>query len=275
MRNSQVEETNGPESVRMSTDPVEIKELMNFAVGLARDAGEITLKYFRRAPETFVKSDGSFVTVADREAEDYLRQTLSARFPDDSILGEEGGESTGKSGRRWIVDPIDGTFSFVHGVPLYGVLIGLEIDGEATVGVVNVPPIGEVVYAGKGLGCFLNEKPTRVSSATTLEESLLLSTDFHACANYGFGRAAETLQSRAKANRTWGDCYGHILVATGRAEVMLDAVMNLWDCAALQPILEEAGGTFTDWLGTRTIRGGNAISTNGVLFEEVMEVVAS
>ncbi len=257
----------------MSIDKTELRELLDFAVDLARGAGEITLKYFRRAPETFTKSDGSFVTVADREAEAYLRRTITGRYPDDSILGEEEGESKGRSGRRWIVDPIDGTFSFVHGVPLYGVLIGLEIEGEASVGVVNIPALDELVCAAKELGCFFNDKPSSVSSLATLEESLLLSTDFRACTKYGFGKANDELQHRAKANRTWGDCYGHLLVATGRAEVMLDPVMNLWDCAALLPIIEEAGGTFTNWHGERTITGGNAISTNGVLFDEVMGIV--
>jgi histidinol-phosphatase len=259
----------------MTLDKIELGELLDFAVDLARDAGEITLKYFRRAPETFTKSDGSFVTIADREAEAYVRQTIAVRHPDDSILGEEEGESKGRSGRRWIVDPIDGTFSFVHGVPLYGVLIGLEIDGEASVGVVNIPALDEIVYAAKDLGCFFNGKPSSVSSTATLEESLLLSTDFHGCIKYGFGKAAGELQRRVKANRTWGDCYGHLLVATGRAEVMLDPVMNLWDCAALLPIIEEAGGTFTNWHGERTITGGNAMSTNGVLFDEVMRIVLS
>ena len=259
----------------MSIDKTELRELLDFAVGLARSAGEITLKYFRRAPETFTKSDGSFVTIADREAEAYLRRAITARYPDDGIFGEEEGESKGRSGRRWIVDPIDGTFSFVHGVPLYGVLIGLEIEGEASVGVVNIPALDELVCAAKELGCFFNDKPSSVSSLATLEESLLLSTDFQACIEYGFGKAADELQRRAKANRSWGDCYGHVLVATGRAEVMLDPVMNLWDCAALLPIIEEAGGTFTNWRGERTVKGGNAIATNGVLFDEVMGIVLS
>jgi histidinol-phosphatase len=259
----------------MNTDSAKLKELMNFALELARGAGDITLKYFRHGPQTDIKADGSFVTIADREAETYLRGAIAGRFPDDGILGEELGETIGGSGRRWILDPIDGTFSFVHGTPLYGVLIGLEIEGEASVGVVNIPALGEIVYAAKGLGCFFNGKPAHVSSTAALGEALLLSTDFRACETYGFGKATHVLQARAKANRTWGDCYGHVLVATGRAEIMLDPVMNLWDCAALLPIVEEAGGTFTNWRGERTVHGGNAISTNGVLFDEVMRTVLS
>jgi histidinol-phosphatase len=257
----------------MSEDHAELKDLLDFAVSLARDAGEITLKYFRQSPKTDTKADGSFVTIADREAESYLRRAIGNRFPNDGILGEEEGEHRGTSGRRWIVDPIDGTFSFVHGVPFYGVLIALEIDGEPVVGVINIPALGEMLYAARGLGCFSMGEPVRVSSTAALEDALLLATDFKACEQFGFGEAAGALQRRARANRTWGDCYGHLLVATGRADIMLDPVMNVWDCAALAPIIEGAGGTFTDWRGNRTISGGNAISTNGVLFNEVIRIV--
>ncbi len=253
----------------------ELKELLQFAVEIARGAGEITLQYYRKRPETSTKSDGSYVTIADREAESYLRKQIAARFPDDAVLGEEEGESTGRSGRRWIVDPIDGTFAFVHGVPFYGVLIALEIEGELKVGVVNIPALGEIVSAAKGVGCFLNGEPARVSETRELKDALVLCTDFAACARFGFGPAAERLQADAKTSRTWGDCYGYVLVATGRADVMLDPVMNLWDCAPLLPIMEEAGGTFTDWCGERTASGGNAIATNGLLFEEVMRTIAT
>lgn len=252
----------------------ELDQLLEFAVELARGAGDITLKYFRKKPETTTKSDGSYVTIADREAEAYIRRQIGERFPDDGILGEEEGESQGNSGRRWIIDPIDGTFAFVHGVPFYGVLIAVEVDGEMSVGVVNIPALGEIVYAAKGAGCFLNGEPARVSQTAKLEDALLLSTDFAACERYGFGKAAASLQSRARTSRTWGDCYGYVLVATGRADVMLDPVMNLWDCAPLLPILEEAGGTFTDWRGVRTANGGNSIATNGLLFDEVMGLVS-
>ena len=253
----------------------ELKELLQFAVELSRGAGDLSLQYFRKRPETSTKADGSYVTIADRQAETFLRKQIAQRFPDDGFLGEEEGETMGRSGRRWIVDPIDGTFAFVHGVPFYGVLIALEVDGELSVGVVNMPALGEIVSAAKGVGCFLNGEPTRVSTTRELKDGLLLSTDFAVCARYGFGPAVEGLQARAKTSRTWGDCYGYVLVATGRADVMLDPVMNLWDCAPLLPIMEEAGGTFTDWRGERTVSGGNSIATNGLLFDEVMEMVAT
>jgi len=248
-------------------------ELLNFAVELSRQAGAITLEYFLRDPEISTKADGSFVTIADRNAERFMREQIRATFPEDGIVGEEEGDVTGSSGRRWILDPIDGTFAFVHGVPFYGVLIGLEVDDKMSLGVVNIPALNEVVYAAIGMGCFWNGKPTRVSDTNRLDDALVLCTDFMACRRYGFEAATERVTSRAKTNRTWGDCYGYVLVATGRADVMLDPVMNLWDCAALKPILEEAGGTFTDWTGSATASGGNAIATNGKLFEEVMTLV--
>jgi histidinol phosphatase-like enzyme (inositol monophosphatase family) len=257
----------------MNRDKTELEELLDFAVGLAQGAGEITLRHFRQTFTPDRKADGSFVTAADREAERFIRARIEERFPHDSVLGEEEGARAGASGRRWIIDPIDGTYSFVHGVPLYGVLIGLEIEGEVSLGVVNLPALGDLVYAARGLGCFWNEARARVSGVSSLGDALLLSTDFGTCERYGFGAAARRLEDAAGARRTWGDCYGHILVATGRAEVMLDPVMNVWDCAPLLPILEEAGGTFTDWRGQRTIHGGNAISTNGLLFDAALELV--
>ncbi|MDX6497988.1 MAG: histidinol-phosphatase [Blastocatellia bacterium] len=257
----------------MIPDLANLKSLLDFAVGIAREAGDITQRYFKGSFAVERKADNSFVTAADREAEMSLRANIKEAFPDDAILGEEEGARAGKSNRRWILDPIDGTYSFVHKVPLYGVLIGLEIDDEAVLGVVNLPALDEQVYAARGLGCFWNDKPAQVSSTESLSDALLLATDFGDCQQHGFGRAAEMLQKQVQARRTWGDVYGHILVATGRAEIMLDPIMNVWDCAPLLPILEEAGGTFTDWQGQRTIHGGNAISTNGRLFEAVMSTI--
>lgn len=257
----------------MSISSNELRELMDFATTLARGAGEITLRYFRRSFTTDRKADGSFVTIADREAERFLRTEITRSFPDDAILGEEEGARAGTSGRRWIIDPIDGTYSFVHGVPFYGVLIGIEVEDNPSVGVVNIPALGELIAAARGHGCFWNGERACVSTTSMLEQSLLLATDFGTCRNYGFGAAADELQRRAGARRTWGDCYGHVLVATGRADCMLDPVMNVWDCAPLLPIVEEAGGTFTDWRGQRTIKGGNALSTNGLLFQPVINII--
>ena len=254
-------------------DAAELRELMHFAADLAQSAGEITLKYFRRKLTPERKRDGSFVTVADREAERHLRACIRERFPHDAILGEEEGEAPGTSGRRWILDPIDGTFSFVHGVPFYGVLVALEVAGEPLVGAVNIPALDELVYAARGQGCFFRGEPARTSATRKLDEALLLTTSFRLFEQSATAHIASALQRLTATSRTWGDCYGYVLVATGRADVMIDPVMNVWDCAPLLPILEEAGGTFTDWRGQRTIWGGNALSTNGHLLSEILEIL--
>jgi fructose-1,6-bisphosphatase/inositol monophosphatase family enzyme len=173
-----------------------------------------------------------------------------------------------------VIDPIDGTNSFIRGVPLYGVLLALEIERRPMVGVAHFPALNETVAAARGLGCWWNGRRARVSSTTTLAV---------AAVGYSDSRLLhDRLQDRWPAfqratgvQRGWGDCYGHCLVATGRLDVMLDPVMNPWDCSALMPILEEAGGTFTDWTGAPRADGGDAFSTNGTLFDAVRSWLSS
>jgi histidinol-phosphatase len=253
------------------TEP--FKDLLDFAVDAAWQAGKITLEYFQTRIAIDSKADDSPVTVADRRAEERLRELIAARFPDHGILGEEFGEANPGSRARWILDPIDGTASFVRGVPIFGVMVALEIDGDATVGVLNFPALGEMVYAARGEGCYWNGRRARVSEVDDLEDALVLATSVSAMPTYGRGDAYARLEAASRMQRTWGDCYGYALVATGRAEVMLDPVMNIWDTAALLPILEEAGGTLTDWSGVRTHRAPEALATNGRLFERVLAEV--
>jgi histidinol phosphatase-like enzyme (inositol monophosphatase family) len=259
--------------IKMHSEPFDVAEVLSFSILLAREAGEITLQYFHRKLNVRRKADGSCVTAADVEVERYLRARILEKYPNDGIIGEETGEQTGCTGRQWIIDPIDGTYSFARGVPLYGVLIGVLIDGEPTIGVANTPAAGELVYARRGHGCFCNGKRSRTTSTAFVRDSLLLATDFGAFSKYGLSEGVERLQHLAACRRTWGDCYGHLLVATGRADIMIDHIMSVWDCAALLPIIEEAGGTFTDWYGRRTIHGMQAISTNGALLTEVQEIL--
>jgi histidinol phosphatase-like enzyme (inositol monophosphatase family) len=252
-----------------------LRTLMEFALDAAWQAGKITLEYFQTSIVAEAKADASPVTIADRRAEERLRELIAARFPDHAVLGEEFGETAPAGARyRWVLDPIDGTASFVRGVPLYGVMVALEEEGTPVVGVVNFPALNEVVYAARGEGCYWNGRRARVSSVSRLEDALVLATDVSAMPRYGRGGAYARLRDSSKMQRTWGDCYGHALVATGRAEVMLDPVMNIWDCAALAPILEEAGGTFTDWAGNRSHTAPEAMSTNGLLFERVLAACA-
>jgi histidinol-phosphatase len=218
------------------------------------------------------KADRSPVTIADRSAEQLIRQRLAAAYPEHSVLGEEFGADGTTASHRWIVDPIDGTRSFVHGVPLYGVLIALEIDDIVVVGVCHLPAVNETIAAARGLGCTWNGQPARASATSSLEEAAMVYSDGRSMRRR-LGDRWTVLEETVHEVRGWGDCYGHCLVATGRADVMLDAVMNPWDCAALLPILEESGGRFTDWRGQARIDGGDAVSTNGRLHDAVLDLL--
>jgi histidinol-phosphatase len=247
---------------------------LDLAIDAAWQAGQLTLAYFQTGVAVEQKGDKSLVTIADRSAEELLRQLIEKRFPDHAIIGEEFGATDRDSPYRWIIDPIDGTRSFVRGVPLYGVLVGLEIVGEMVVGAAYLPGLDEMVAAARGEGCRWNGRTARVSDVSQLDQALVAYTDCFGFATYGRAEAWARLQRATHTQRSWGDCYGYCLVATGRAEVMLDPALNAWDCAALVPILEEAGGTFTDWNGEATIYSGHGVSTNGALFEQVMGVIS-
>lgn len=250
-------------------------ELREFAAELAWQAGKLTLRYFQTDFTIETKSDASPVTIADKESERLMRQMIEARYPHHSILGEEEGETRPGASFRWILDPIDGTKSFVRGVPLYSVLVGLEREGEPVVGAVNMPALGDFLHAAKGEGCLWNGRRTRVSSIDKLSESLVLCYDVEAMEQRGRFDEYRRIVESTKMQRTWGDAYGYVLVATGRGEVAMDPEMHPWDCAALYPVLYEAGGTFTDWRGTPSIFAGEAVATNGHVFEETMRVLGA
>jgi histidinol-phosphatase len=252
---------------------------LKFACDAAHEAGRLTLEYFQRDDlQVDQKNDATPVTEADRGAEQFLRQRIAAAFPDDAVLGEEFGEQLGTSGYRWILDPIDGTKSFIHGVPLYSVLIGVEHEGQSRVGVIHVPALGETAYAAAGQGAWYVRgdqppRPARVSTIKTLSEGLFLTSSLSGFHKRGAWPFLERLSKTARLTRTWGDAYGYLLVATGRAEVMVDPIMNIWDAAALLPILEEAGGAYTDWQGRPTIHGGEGIASNGLVLDEVLRLL--
>jgi len=252
-----------------------IPALLDAAVAFAHEAGAVTLRHFGGLVEHEAKGDGSPVTRADREAEALLRRRIEERWPDHAILGEEYGSVRESASVRWILDPIDGTRSFMRGVPLYGVLIGVEVEGEPRVGVAHFPALRETVAAGHGLGCTWNGVPCRVSRVGDLKEALVLTTDEPRIRSGPLADGWLRLVQTANLSRTWGDCYGHALVATGRAEVMVDPELSAWDAAPLLTILSEAGGRFTDARGTATIHGGSGISSNEALHGPVMELLRS
>lgn len=237
---------------------------------LARRAGRLTLDWYRPTIEVMNKEDGSPVTEADRAAERMLRSALQDRFPDDSIVGEEFGHSDGHSGRTWLIDPIDGTQSFIRGVPLFATLLALEDTHGPAIGVVDLPALGETMMAGRGLGCFLGDRAVRVSDRATLDGSVLCTSGFDLIP----GDAASRLHRSPLMLRGWGDAFGYVLVAGGRAEAMLDPLVKPWDIAPMAVIVPEAGGRFTDLDGRTGFRSGNGLATNGTLHDEVLQLVA-
>jgi histidinol phosphatase-like enzyme (inositol monophosphatase family) len=257
---------------------LDLSQRLELAVSAAREAGEITLRYYCR--DNFaveLKQDLSPVTVADREAEKHLRERIATAFPRDAIVGEELSDRPGTSGFRWILDPIDGTKSFISGVPLYSTLVGVECGSNSVVGVIHLPALAETAYAAAGQGAWFVRageppRPARVSTKASLSEGLFCTSEVKTFDVTGRRTAFERLQAASRLCRTWGDGYGYLLVATGRAEAMVDPKMNVWDCAALQPVLTEAGGTFTDWQGRSTIHGGEAVATNGRVLDEVLVI---
>lgn len=251
------------------------ESLMQAANEAATIAAEFAMRHYRAGVAIEMKGDGSPVTIADRGAEEAVRAWLAQRFPGDAVLGEEYGERAGSSGRRWIVDPIDGTKAFVRGVPLWGTLVGV-VDGDTVVaGAAHFPAVGETLAAGLGAGCWHNGARAQVSAVASLAESTVLITDPRTNRAPITPRGWDRLSRGAAVCRTWGDAYGYLLVATGRAEVMIDPVANPWDVACFAPIIGEAGGVFTDLRGVATAFGGNAIATNAAVAHEARALLTS
>lgn len=231
----------------------------------ARLAGEVALRHFRAGVAVEWKGDGSPVTVADREAERAVRAWIERRFPGDAVLGEEFGATGDPGARRWLIDPIDGTKSFVAGVPLWGALVAVLERDEVVAGAIHCAAAGELLVAANGAGCWWNGARARVSATASLEQATVLTTDERFPDRPDRRARWAHLAQRARVSRTWGDCFGYVLVATGRAEAMVDDKMNPWDAAPLLPIVTEAGGIFSDWRGQPTAFGGDSIATNAAL----------
>ncbi len=265
---------------------------LEFAVETAWIAGQLTLEFFRHGVEEELKSDRSPVTEADRGAEELIRSRIAETFPGDSIVGEEFGTgggmasadgdaggaaqaaSDGGAERRWYIDPIDGTRSFVRGVPLYGILIGLEVEGRVEVGVAHFPGIGETVAAASGHGCTLNGEPAQIRETASLAESYVSFGDPGLFVDSRHRKAWQRMMNHTAYRVGWSDAYGHALVATGRLELMVDPRMSAWDCGPFPVILREAGGYFGDWDGNETIHGDRVFSTTRRLLPEVLELLA-
>jgi histidinol phosphatase-like enzyme (inositol monophosphatase family) len=254
----------------MSTGTAVSESLLEEAAELAQMAGRLTLEWYSPTVEVVTKGDGSPVTAADRAAEQLLRSELAKRFPHDAIMGEEHGYSVGASDRTWFIDPIDGTQSFIRGVPLFATLLALEDADGVAVGVIDLPALGETVMAGRRLGCFLNGQRITVGDRSELNGSVLCTSSFDLIPD----DTARRLQRSSVILRGWGDAYGYALLAAGRIEAMFDPVVKPWDVAPMAVVIPEAGGTFTDCTGRLDIRSGTGLASNGSLHDEILSIIA-
>ena len=238
--------------------------LLEAVTDVARVAGRVALSYYGRSMSVDTKTDGSPVTRADREAEQAARQWISRRFAGDEVLGEEYGLTPG-TGRRWFIDPIDGTKTFVRGVPFWGSMIAVAEGNTVIAGAVYCPAVDELVSAAIGEGAFLNGARCHVSGVSELAAATVLATDDRFPHNPHRAGAWLSLGRQVAVSRTWGDCYGYVLVASGRAELMVDDRLSPWDAAALIPIISEAGGVYSDWRGGTSVDGGDGFASNASL----------
>ncbi|MEQ9095956.1 MAG: inositol monophosphatase family protein [Phycisphaerales bacterium] len=266
----------------------EIRTRLELALEAARAAGGVTLRSFQSGDlGTRRKDDGSPVTRADTEAEQTLRAAIEEAFPDDAIVGEEFGETQGRGGGagegtdafRWVLDPIDGTVSFVHGVPLYGVLIGIFQGQSPVAGVIHIPALSETVYAALDGGAWWipgpgqDARPGRLSTIDRLDEAMVLTTGLEYFVQMGTEEVFGRLSERCARIRGWSDCYAHVLLATGRCEAVVEPTIKIWDVAPLPAILGELGGVVSDWHGEHDLISGHALASNGRVHGELLELV--
>ncbi len=247
-------------------------KVLGAAVEAARAAGEIALKYYRHGFEVTIKPDQSPVTQADREAEQVIIQTLRSAFPNYGFLGEEFG-SQGNPEVRWIIDPIDGTRNFVRRIPIWAVLLALEERGEITAGVILNPVTGDLYTGRKGQGAFANGERIHVSDVSALENALLVHASLHLLRQAGHWRGFVRLVDATDRQRGFGDYLAHVLVAKGKAEIVVEADVKPWDLAPMKILIEEAGGKFTDFRGEPTIYSGTVLATNGKLHDKALTLL--
>ena len=250
-----------------------MSSLLNAADEAARLAGGVAFRHWRTGIAADTKGDGSPVTIADREAERALRDWIAAHFPKDGILGEEFGEQAGTSGRTWLLDPIDGTRAFVAGTPLWGSLVAVMEGDTVLAGAASFPAVDEHLAAAPGEGCWHNGSRCRVSDVASLDQATVLTTDLAGTQHAARLAGWLALACKARQARTWGDCYGYLLVATGRAELMCDAILNPWDGACFVPIIAEAGGVITDWDGGPGPILASAVATNRLLAQAMRAIL--
>jgi len=250
------------------------KNRYELAITTAKEAGQLALGYFDTNLAVEWKQDLTPVTAADRQAEELIRKRLLSSFPNDGFLGEEFGSTPGTSGFRWIIDPIDGTRNYVRGIPLWATLIGLEYREEQILGVADVPAMNQTYRALRGDGAFRNDRRIHVSKISDISQAMMFYSSLSWFIKAGRQDAFLELAGRVQRQRGFGDFYGFVLVAQGSGELMMEHGTHAWDLAAIKPIVEEAGGRFSNWDGQANIDRPDVLVSNGVLHEEVLKLLA-
>tara|TARA_B100001059_G_scaffold236532_1_gene287578 strand:+ start:5066 stop:5896 length:831 start_codon:yes stop_codon:yes gene_type:complete len=260
-----------------------LEQRLDAAHDIVDAASAILRHYFTdRSWSVEDKSDGSPVTTADRETEASIRAAIEKLFPGDGLIGEEYGadQAQGTTGYRWVIDPIDGTIAFVHGVPLFGTLIGIEHQGQALAGLMEFPIIHERAWAMRGHGAWYRagDAPpirTRVSGTETLSDSMVCTTSFDYFREHAYPEAYVALGHACRRTRGWNDCYSELLLCTGRVDAVVEPELKRWDIGAIIPILQEAGGRFTDWAGEAEGDPGSCrgIASNGHLHGQLVDLL--
>lgn len=237
-----------------------LDELNPFLKILANESAKIISSYFRKSLSIESKSDFSPVTIADKLAEEKLRMLINREFPEHGIIGEEFGDERTNLEYVWVIDPIDGTKSFISGALSFGTLIALLKNGNPIIGVINHPVLNEFLV-GDNQNCFLNDQKVKVRNSTKLSDATLLTTDHLNVDKYQNKNGFDRLINEVKLYRNWGDCYGYYLLATGFADIMIDPIMSPWDSMALIPIIRGAGGIITDYQGNDPVKGNSIVAT--------------
>jgi histidinol-phosphatase len=243
------------------------------ALDAAFQAGQFALQYFDQNVAVQWKQDHSPVTLADQGAEQLLRKTLLGKFPKDGFLGEESGETPGTSGYRWIIDPVDGTASFVRDIPLWATLVGLEHQGEPIAGVTYLPALDQTYRALRGDGAYRDDRRIHVSKIDKLADAQLFYSSLTWFAKAGCEAQFVTLLKQTQRQRGFGDFYGFVLVAQGAGELMIEHGVHAWDLGGLIPIIEEAGGRVSAWDGKPDITRPDVIASNGLLHEVALTIL--
>lgn len=259
----------------MSLPDCALKEELQFAIELCKEAGQLAIAHFNRGVQVSMKPDNTPVTLADQECEAQIRNRISARFPSDALLGEEEGESkqASASKRKWIIDPIDGTYNFARGIPIFSVLLALEIDGEIELGVVYNPANEEIFYAAKGAGAFRNGQKISVSKISDIGDSMFLFGGINRILEKGPWEGFTEAVRKSYRQRGLGDYLDFSFVFEGKAEAMIEVGLKPWDFAPMKIIVEEAGGKFSDLHGTPSIYSGHCLVSNGVLHEAYLDLL--